>query len=251
MLAAIAFILVVTFLLTVDSNPDLFFKSHTKIDITDNIQSTVFIVNQIPNSEDAMVGTGIVIGSKYILTVSHLVNDKGDNNYTIVTYDGQKIKAKLLKVADSTVSNSKIDIALLELETPVKLPDPVIDCNLPKIETPVYTVGSPNGFPWMTTFGAVMLQKLNEFQTSLFGRNGAPDVYFLDIPAFHGNSGGALFDQTTGYVVGVVTSIFYWQDEFGKHPAPITMSQTPTNICKFLDTETQIKYKKIPDFSKT
>jgi S1-C subfamily serine protease len=137
-------------------------------------------------------GTGFFVSTNgYLVTNFHVVDEA--NEYSIVTFDGQVLAAKLIR------GDPANDVAVLKVEASTQPLSVVSNNNLARGED-VFTLGYPlvviQGQDQKATFGRV---------NSLSGI--ADDIRFvqIDVPIQPGNSGGPLINSN-GEVVGVVTA---------------------------------------------
>jgi serine protease Do len=228
-----------------------YYQKYNDISITTNVNSTVAIENRITKTnpqtgqkeEGSQVGAGVIINSQYILTVNHLINDDatsdGKNNFLVHTndIDDKSIEADVFSVSKVKMKSGEIvDLMVLKLKTPLDgYPIPRFSCSKPVIGELVYTIGTPQGFPFMIQYGFMSRNNIPFNDDKMDGR------YIVDIAIFHGNSGGPVFDSH-GSVIGLADAILYWQDEFGKHPAPIAMMMSPSDMCNLMDS-LNLKYR--------
>lgn len=204
--------------------------------IDQNNDNTVLITNKLVNG--VAQGTGILINNEYILTVKHM--SSGNDDYTINFHDGTSIKADLYAIPANVpaeemedMSVIRIDLAILKLKTPYKgNVTTKIKCELPSIGTDIYTIGAPDGFERMVTFGHVSMRESPKQDDGVEEQN----WFIADLHAFMGNSGGGTFIRETGEVIGIVSAIKVWH--FGDTPTatPITFIVQPELMCDFLKT---------------
>ena len=224
-----------------------YYQKYHDIPITTNTKSAVAIENRFVVTDPktgqkqmgAGIGAGVIINSQFILTVNHLINDQPNsdkkNHFIVHTSDDRSIEAELYAVTKAKIgSGENVDLMVLKLATPMEdYPSAKFSCVKPQIGEMVHTIGTPQGFPFMIQFGFVAKQDQPNGDK-------LDDRYIIDMAIFHGNSGGPVFDSH-GVVVGLADAILYWEDEFGKHPSPISMIMSPIDMCNFMDS-LNIKY---------
>ncbi len=230
-----------------------YYQTYNDIKITSNLTSTVAIENRISKKNPetgqmeagVQVGAGVIINNEYILTVKHLINDapNGENYFIIHTAD-EKVGVPNPAEKEATVfamskivlaSGETVDLMILKLKKPLfGYPAPRFSCEKPAIGEMLYTIGTPQGFPFMIQYGFASKETIP-------GADKLDDRYVIDMAIFHGNSGGPVFDSH-GSVVGLSDAILYWQDEFGSHPSPISLIMSPIDMCNLMDS-LNLQYK--------
>ncbi len=179
-------------------------------------------------------GTGVLVNNEYIITVKHLVAPH--NDFTITFNDGSTAKAELyalpagVALDDMELGEIAVDLAILKLKAPYQgKVTTKMQCSVPPIGDEVYTIGQPNGFPRMITYGHISI-------------NTAPENdkwYVINLAGFMGNSGGGLFDRDTGLFIGITSAVAFWPSPQGDEqyvgvPAPISFIVQPKVVCDFL-----------------
>lgn len=218
------------------------FHPDTHLSIAQNDTNTVMIFNKIKQlnpatnqMEDGIgAGAGVLIDPTHVLTVKHLLDDNGAAPDIIIsTKDGKKIHAT---VVDTDTAN---DLMILQLGSPATVEiTTTFSCVKPtELGKEIYSIGQPNGFERFISFGWFTMDSIPDDPAH-------PHIpqWIANFPAFHGNSGGATFDKATGVVIGITDAIFYWTDEFGRHPAPITLMVDPAAMCAIM-TKNKIGFK--------
>lgn len=144
--------------------------------------------------EQVGTGSGVIISEDgYIVTNNHVVKDANDIE---ITLNNKKIyKAKLIG------TDSKMDIALLKIDSDEKLPYTVFaDSDNVKVGEWVLAVGNPYNLTSTVTAGIVSAKARN------LDTNGIQSFIQTDAAVNPGNSGGALVN-TKGELVGINTMI--------------------------------------------
>jgi len=144
--------------------------------------------------EQVGTGSGVIISEDgYIVTNNHVVKDASEIE---ITLNNKKIyKAKLVG------TDSKMDIALLKIDTSEKLPYTVFaDSDNVKVGEWVLAVGNPYNLTSTVTAGIVSAKARN------LDTNGIQSFIQTDAAVNPGNSGGALVN-TKGELVGINTMI--------------------------------------------
>ena len=139
-------------------------------------------------------GTGFFISADgWIVSNRHVVGDATEVDVRMS--DGTTHRAKVVK------KNEDFDLALIKVEAnaPKCLPVSKGDTDL-GLGRPVFTIGFPNP----------MLQGIEPKYTdgkvsATAGLGDDKNFYQVSVPVQPGNSGGALVDADTGWVVGVIT----------------------------------------------
>jgi len=144
--------------------------------------------------EQVGTGSGVIISEDgYIVTNNHVIKDA---NEIEITLNNKKIyKAKLVG------TDSKMDIALLKIDTDEKLPYTVFaDSDNVKVGEWVLAVGNPYNLTSTVTAGIVSAKARN------LDSSGIQSFIQTDAAVNPGNSGGALVN-TKGELVGINTMI--------------------------------------------
>jgi serine protease Do len=144
--------------------------------------------------EQVGTGSGVIISEDgYIVTNNHVVQDASDIEITL--NNKSTYKAKLVG------TDSKMDIALLKIDAPGKLPYTVFaDSDNVKVGEWVLAVGNPYNLTSTVTAGIVSAKARN------LDTNGIQSFIQTDAAVNPGNSGGALVN-THGELIGINTMI--------------------------------------------
>ena len=144
----------------------------------------------------AQVGTGsgvIISEDGYIVTNNHVI--QGANDLEITLNDNRTFKAKLIG------TDSKMDIALLKIDTDEKLPYTAFaDSDAINVGDWVLAVGNPYNLTSTVTAGIVSAKARN------LSENGIQSFIQTDAAVNPGNSGGALVNAS-GDLIGINTMI--------------------------------------------
>ncbi|HEX8043570.1 DegQ family serine endoprotease [Candidatus Deferrimicrobium sp.] len=140
------------------------------------------------------LGSGFIVSPDgYILTNNHVV-EKADE-VTVTLLDKEEFKAKVVG------SDSKIDIALIKIDTKKKLPYVSLgDSDRLEVGEWVLAIGNPFGLGHTVTAGIVSAKG------RIIGSGPYDDFIQTDASINPGNSGGPLFNLK-GEVVGINTAI--------------------------------------------
>ena len=140
-------------------------------------------------------GSGVIISADgYIVTNNHVVKDASEIEITL--NNNQSYKAKLVG------TDSKMDIALLKVETKESLPYATFgDSDNVKVGEWVLAVGNPYNLNSTVTAGIVSAKARN-----LGSDSGIQSFIQTDAAVNPGNSGGALVN-TRGELIGINTMI--------------------------------------------
>ena len=143
-------------------------------------------------------GTGFFIGREgWIVTAKHVV--EGSTRVDVLRGKEEKITAKV------EAMDPKLDVALLKADTTSEIWIPLSEARKDKVPLgrPVLTVGFPR--PKIQGLAA----KLGNGRiSSLEGMVDDPDSFQFSVPDIGpGNSGGPMVDSSTGWALGVVTSL--------------------------------------------
>ena len=144
--------------------------------------------------EQVGTGSGVIISQDgYIVTNNHVIKDASDIE---ITLNNKKVyKAKLIG------TDSKMDIALLKIETDEKLPySTFADSDNVRVGEWVLAVGNPYNLTSTVTAGIVSAKARN------LDTNGIQSFIQTDAAVNPGNSGGALVN-TRGELIGINTMI--------------------------------------------
>lgn len=146
--------------------------------------------------QQAQVGTGsgvIISEDGYIVTNNHVIQDASELEVTLNNRD--TYKAKLIG------TDSKMDIALLKIDTGSKLPYATFgDSDGVKVGEWVLAVGNPYNLTSTVTAGIVSAKARN------LDQKGIQSFIQTDAAVNPGNSGGALVN-TRGELIGINTMI--------------------------------------------
>jgi Do/DeqQ family serine protease len=144
--------------------------------------------------EQVGTGSGIIISEDgYIVTNNHVVKDASEIEITL--NNKKSYKAKLIG------TDSKMDIALLKIDTNEKLPYTTFgNSDSVKIGEWVLAVGNPYNLTSTVTAGIVSAKARN------IGNDGIQSFIQTDAAVNPGNSGGALVN-TRGDLIGINTMI--------------------------------------------
>jgi serine protease Do len=144
--------------------------------------------------EQIGTGSGVIISQDgYIVTNNHVVKDANDLEVTL--NNNRSYKAKLIG------TDSKMDIALLKIDSDVKLPySTFADSDQVKVGEWVLAVGNPYNLTSTVTAGIVSAKARN------LENNGLQSFIQTDAAVNPGNSGGALVN-TRGELIGINTMI--------------------------------------------
>lgn len=138
---------------------------------------------------DHAYGAGIVIGPRHVLTCQHVID--GLSSIGVTLANGKTGPARVVD------SDSKLDLAVLELSEPVATSAELASATALEMGDRVYGMGVPKNLTFSFNSGMV----------SFLGRS-YDEVAFLqtDMPTNPGNSGGPVLDDR-GRVVGVASFI--------------------------------------------
>ena len=146
--------------------------------------------------QQAQVGTGsgvIITADGYIVTNNHVIQDA--NELEVTLNNNKTYKAKLVG------TDSKMDIALLKVDTDEKLPYAVFgNSDDLKVGEWVLAVGNPYNLTSTVTAGIVSAKARN------LSKDGIQSFIQTDAAVNPGNSGGALVN-TRGELIGINTMI--------------------------------------------
>lgn len=157
------------------------------------------IASQVQRQTVRVVGRGsAVCHGHFLWTAAHLF-DEGDSDAMVELTAGDQVKVKIL------VCDHEADLAVLELPEGMSIDGPKWG-KIARLGEPVYVVGSPYGEINSVTSGIV----------SFLGRKLLPQWKELDqtdATAWKGNSGGGVYRQSSGELVGILVA--------GKHPTHV------------------------------
>jgi serine protease Do len=144
--------------------------------------------------EQVGTGSGVIISEDgYIVTNNHVVKDASDLEVTL--NNKKAYKAKVIG------TDSKMDIALLKIDTDEKLPYTTFaNSDNVKVGEWVLAIGNPYNLNSTVTAGIVSAKARN------LGDNGIQSFIQTDAAVNPGNSGGALVN-TNGELIGINTMI--------------------------------------------
>lgn len=148
----------------------------------------------VQQQEQIGTGSGVIISEDgYIVTNNHVIQDASALEVTL--NDNQSFKAKLIG------TDTKMDIALLKIDTDAKLPYMVFgDSENLKVGEWVLAVGNPYNLNSTVTAGIVSAKARD------LSNEGLQSFIQTDAAVNPGNSGGALVN-TRGELIGINTMI--------------------------------------------
>lgn len=159
-------------------------------------------------------GSGVIISEDgYIVTNNHVIKDASDIE---ITLNNNKVyKAKLIG------TDSKMDVALLKIESDEKLPYSVFaDSDQIKLGEWVLAVGNPYNLNSTVTAGIISAKARN------LDNNSIQSFIQTDAAVNPGNSGGALVN-TNGELIGINTMISSQTGSYVGYSFAV-----PSNICR-------------------
>jgi serine protease Do len=163
-------------------------------DLFDNFFEHFFRGQPLPGQKKKSLGSGFIISTDgYILTNAHVVDRAEEIK---VQLDGHKTFDATVKGVDS-----KLDLALLKIETSEALPTVTLgNSDELKIGEWVMAIGNPFGLEQTVTVGIVSAKG------RVIGAGPYDNFIQTDASINPGNSGGPLFN-TQGEVIGINTAI--------------------------------------------
>jgi len=170
----------------------------------EEVSDSIFRIATVDgNGSVITLGTGFAVGDaapvSYVATSNHVIENHKDNVMVWMNRD-HFVKCTVV------ISLAQVDIAVLKLEKPInKPPLPLGDSSLVQQGNQVYTFGFPDyditdvttSYPGdvTATMGTISKKtKLNDIE-----------YYQIDATVNSGNSGGPLFHEASGSVIGIIT----------------------------------------------
>jgi S1-C subfamily serine protease len=144
------------------------------------------------------LGSGVLIDRKWtILTAAHVV--QAADKIMVVFSDGRMVPARVVSSAPQG------DVAMLQLEEKVSLPEPIVQADSDKVEVgmQVVVVGAPYGLSHSLSSGYI--SGLHTIDSMSFGA-AQIDVFQTDAAINVGNSGGPLLNLD-GEMIGIISHI--------------------------------------------
>lgn len=148
-----------------------------------------YVLIRTENDTQKGNGSGVHLGRGAILTAAHVVKDA--KALTVEAADGQSSKALVIWQSD------KYDIAMLELETPLRMEAAKLSCSEAPIGERLEGIGNPMGISFMHVWGRVARHSAND-------KNAV--TQFIDITVAPGMSGGPLYNSS-GKVAGIFDAL--------------------------------------------
>jgi serine protease Do len=176
---------------------------NTTVITQQNSKATVIIKSLMSNDNGYTIatGTGVILDDGHVITALHVVQDSVD--ITIVFYNGDMVKAKLIKAM------AKYDLALLELQGSY-IPGEVHTYNGADLRQgqKVIIIGDPLDVGFSVSIGVISALKED------FHGPGEVVAHMIQTDAAinHGNSGGPVFNSD-GDLIGIVS--FMMTDKSG------------------------------------
>ncbi|WP_414828095.1 S1C family serine protease [Alteromonas sp. H39] len=181
----------------------------------------VGIKTPIYSNVSDILGTGVVVGDgQYVVTNAHVIDRTLDTDivqfFTVI--HGRKQRMHELKAEVIGVDNLH-DLALLKISTPLTPISMAEDkLLLPGEEVAMtgFPVGSVLGLFHTTHKGIISAitidvlpgKSLSELNYDSLGRlENAFEIYQLDVTAFPGNSGSAVYKADTGDLIGIINKV--------------------------------------------
>ncbi len=146
-------------------------------------------------------GSGVILDSFHVLTAYHVVED-ATNIFVTLINDGKEdttLKASVLYY------DKKTDVAILKVETPLKLKFPVPYSIRRTGTLPLGSYVFTLGYPLIHAGMGTSIKFQDGRISSKVGYEGDPSQYQTTIPAAPGFSGAPVFDES-GYLVGILTA---------------------------------------------
>jgi len=202
--------------------------------------------------KNSLNGTGFVVGNgQYVITNHHVIPNKLDaqllQQMAIFVGSG---KAALVRKAKLIDSSKKYDLALLKIEG---LPLPAMKLSgenfIAEGSTVAFTgfpIGAVLGLYPVTHRGIIAsitptiapVVDARKINIAMLKRLRDPYlVYQLDATAYPGNSGSALYEISTGKVVGVINKVFVQKSKEGviTNPSGITYAIPVKYVLELLE----------------
>ena len=178
--------------------------------------------------KNQLYGSGFVIGDgTYIVTNSHVVAKELDAGLLqeLAVFTGKGAAAKV-KMAKLIANDEEHDIAILKIEgQPLPALKLAKDDFRPEGSTIAFTgfpIGAVLGLYPVTHQGIIAavtptiipVNDSRQISIAMLKRLRDPYlVYQLDATAYPGNSGSAMYDVTTGEVIGIINKVFVQQSK--------------------------------------
>lgn len=135
-------------------------------------------------------GTGTYIGGGRFLTAAHVV--AGTERGVLTDFRGAKVPYVVVIISTTH------DVAVLETQEPITLPERSIDCRVPAIGEDVEFIGHPLRWDYVHGWGRVASRSI---EVPGFLASGV----WIASPVGAGQSGSAVLDKN-GRIVGIVTA---------------------------------------------
>jgi S1-C subfamily serine protease len=160
-------------------------------------------------------GSGVHIGNGFVLTAGHVGNT--DKIVRVKLDDGSDVPGRVLWFS---FADDAPDVALIYVEPRLLARVGVshLSCDKPRLGQTVRIVGNPLDVEFLTTWGRI-------------GRAGPPSAAFpyyvaLDATATNGVSGGPVFDDETGDLIGLLVA--------GYKGTGYTFMTPGSEICRYM-----------------
>lgn len=182
-----------------------FFDPHTatKASVSETYQklkpSLAFVLTE--DSQGLATGTAFCIGSNattsYFLTNHHVVGDAGEIRLLLASGSKKLMTAKVLTIADAP-----LDAAIIAVDEPA-LPVAMLANDLPAEGRPIAVAGYPAIQIQIAMADMGLSPSVHEGTVNALPGNGQYIEY--DAQTDHGNSGGPVFDPSSGAILGIAT----------------------------------------------
>lgn len=203
-------------------------SAHDQIDLVDLVKQakpsvvSIAMLTPLESRAPSILGSGFVVGNgKYIVTNYHVVSKELDPKivqyYVALSGEGKSPNIHKMTLIDIDPVH---DLAILSIEKTLPAmtlaEDAFVDAGTSIVMTG-YPIGAILGLYPATHTGIVAAiapdanpaRNADELTLQMLKRLKEPFlIYQLDITAFPGNSGSAIYDRSTGEVLGVLNKVF-------------------------------------------
>ena len=165
-----------------------------KFDVNAAYKSTVRLLAKVADGQIA--ASGFAIDEDHIMTAKHFCVDVGSADISINFYGSDGVTVLQRGGVKIERMDKTYDLCILKLAGHGLLPVKIAkDYGALKLHSKVFLVGSPLGIFEVESEGQVAVKDLG----------GTEQFLVVSVPATHGNSGAAIFDEN-GEVVGVLVA---------------------------------------------
>lgn len=143
-------------------------------------------------------GSGVHLGNGYVLTAGHVTT--GAREVAVRTPHGEPMRGEVIAINYDDLG--RYDVSLVYVPELSGMPSAPLSCKAPYIGQSIRIVGNPSGDEFAFSWGRVSNIGVVGYVENGWWRR----LVGMDITAAPGVSGGPVFDEITGEVVGILVA---------------------------------------------